>query len=64
MTRRRIGLAMAILGFLLLILNAVDYVMGWNKVSPGFTAIAIMLVVIGVGLVRRTEDGQQEEKKP
>jgi len=60
--RRIIGLTSAILGMGLLILIAADYVMKLNHGTSGIMAIAIMLVVVGLGLTRRTK-GERVERK-
>jgi hypothetical protein len=37
-------------GFLLIVLNAVDYLWGYNRVSPTSTLLGLILVVIGTYL--------------
>lgn len=59
-SRRTTGLTLAILGLVFLILNALDYVMGWNQMSSAFTAIGIMLCLVGAGLARCPQDTQKQ----
>ncbi len=53
-TKRIAGLVMAIVGLALLVLNAADYVLGWDEVSSPMPLIGIIFVVVGVGLWRVT----------
>lgn len=43
---------MASLGFVLLVLNAADYLFSWNQLGAWLVAVGLMLVVIGAGLAR------------
>lgn len=51
-TKRMLGLALAILGLAVLILNAADYLLRWNRISAGLAAIGLMLVFVGASLAR------------
>ena len=57
------GLIMVISGIALLMVNALDYVMHWNQLDSSISAIGLMLVVIGGGLLRRTKEGLQGQIK-
>ena len=46
------GRMMVIVGFVMLVLNAADYLFGWNQFGPWFVAVGIMFVAIGAGRVR------------
>lgn len=46
------GRAMVIVGFVTLVLNAADYLFGWNQFGPWFVAVGLILVAIGTGLPR------------
>ena len=59
-TRRLTGLTLAVVGMLLLLLNAADYIFGWNQISSAISAIGLMLTVIGAGIARRPKDSQQK----
>lgn len=48
-TRQIVGIILIIAGMSLLILNALDYVLGWNQISSAISAIGLMLVIFGVG---------------
>ena len=63
MTKRTVGLTMAIVGLVLLILNALDYLLGWNQISSAFTPISVMLALIGAGLARYPKKDQQKLEK-
>jgi predicted membrane protein len=41
------GYIMAIVGFVLIVINALSYILGWELKSPAFTIIGLVLVVIG-----------------
>ena len=47
------GLILAILGFLLILLNAIDYLANWQSVPSGLTIIGLMLVVVGIALEKK-----------
>jgi protein-S-isoprenylcysteine O-methyltransferase Ste14 len=51
--QRMIGLVLAAVGMLLLVLNAIDYLLGWNQIGSWMSAIGMMLAVIGAGLAHR-----------
>lgn len=44
------GRVMVSVGFVMLVLNAADYLFGWNQFDPWFVAIGLILVAIGTGL--------------
>ncbi|MBK9941569.1 MAG: hypothetical protein IPP13_08120 [Kouleothrix sp.] len=46
------GRMMVIVGFVMLVLNAADYLFDWNQFGPWFVAVGIMFVAIGAGRVR------------
>jgi hypothetical protein len=46
---------MGVAGVLLLLLNALDYVLGWNNFHSAFGVIGIVLAAGGAALVRRSE---------
>lgn len=52
--KRAFGRTLAILGMSLPILNAVDYVIGWNQISSAVSAIGLMLAVIGAVTIRHS----------
>ncbi len=39
---------MAIIGFILLIFNALSYLLGWESRNSAFTVLGIVFVVIGM----------------
>ena len=47
-TRRRLSIAVAVIGFIILVINAADYLTGYNALSGGNTAIGLMLVIMGM----------------
>jgi len=49
-TNNIVGIILIIIGMVMLVLNALDYVLGWNKISSAISAIGLMLVVIGAGI--------------
>lgn len=46
------GRAMVIVGFVMLVLNAADYLFGWNQLGPWFVAVGLIFVAIGTGIAR------------
>lgn len=51
------GIALGVLGLLLLIVNALDYLFNWNQVSAVVTAVGIGLTIAGALMVRRARTG-------
>lgn len=49
-TRQIVGIILIIIGMVMLVLNALDYVLGWNKISSAISAIGLMLVIFGAGI--------------
>lgn len=62
--KHAIGLLMSIMGLIVLIVNALDYLLQWNQFSGAWTAIGLVLVVIGGGLVRNNRNDKPEQPKP
>lgn len=48
-----IGVTLAVIGGALLVLNAVDYLAGWDRTGSAIAASGLMLAMIGAGLARR-----------
>jgi hypothetical protein len=57
-SNRFTGLTLVIIGMLLLLLNAADYIFGWNQISSAILATGLIFVVIGAGFVKRSKDTQ------
>jgi hypothetical protein len=47
------GYIMAGSGFLLLLINALSYLLGWDIKNPGFTVLGIIFVFTGLKVARR-----------
>ncbi len=45
---KKIGMAMVVLGFLLIVANAIDYLAALNTIHAGTSIIGIALVVVGI----------------
>ena len=41
------GYVMACIGFVMILINAVSYLLDWDLKSPAFTILGLVLVVIG-----------------
>lgn len=51
--KHRLGLALVAIGFILIVLNAADYIVGWNAVSPSTGGFGIILVMLGIVFGKR-----------
>ena len=49
----KLGLILAILGFFLILLNAIDYLANWQNVPSSLTVIGLMFVVVGIALEKK-----------
>ena len=47
-TRYSLARALAAIGFILIVLNAADYLLGWNAIDSSTTIFGLMFVVIGM----------------
>jgi membrane protein implicated in regulation of membrane protease activity len=48
------GYIMAIAGFVMILINALSYLLGWAWKSPAFTILGLVLIVIGAKTARKT----------
>jgi len=48
------GYIMAVVGFVMILINALSYLLGWNLKSPAFTILGLVLIVIGAKTARKT----------
>lgn len=55
-SNRTTGIVMGVVGLLLLLLNALNYLLGWNSIDSSIGIIGIMLVVIGAGMVKSSRE--------
>lgn len=46
------GYIMAIIGFILLLYNALSYLLGWESRNPAFTVLGLIFVVVGLKRIR------------
>ncbi|MDD1701011.1 MAG: hypothetical protein LUQ04_09505 [Methanoregula sp.] len=46
------GYIMAGAGFVMILINAVSYLLGWDLKSPAFTILGLVLIVIGARTAR------------
>ena len=53
-SQQRAGLGMAIVGFVMLLINALSYLLNWDLKSPAFTVLGLVFVVIGAGTARKS----------
>jgi hypothetical protein len=51
--KRYVPVLVAVLGFVLLVINAVDYLGGFNQLSGGNTIIGLMLVIMGMYMSKK-----------
>ena len=45
---------MAVVGFVMILINALSYFLGWTWKSPVFTILGLVLIVIGAKTARKT----------
>jgi membrane protein implicated in regulation of membrane protease activity len=48
------GYIMAGVGFVMILINALSYLLGWDLKSPAFTILGLVLIVIGARTARKT----------
>ena len=48
------GYIMVVVGFVMILINALSYLLGWNLKSPAFTILGLVLIVIGAKTARKT----------
>jgi hypothetical protein len=56
-TRQVSGYVMAGIGFTMLLVNALAYLLGWDSATPAFTVIGLVFVVIGLKTVKGSGPG-------
>ena len=47
------GYIMAAVGFVMILMNALSYLFGWDLKSPAFTILGLVLIVIGTKTARK-----------
>jgi membrane protein implicated in regulation of membrane protease activity len=47
------GYIMAAVGFIMILMNALSYLLGWDLKSPAFTILGLVLIVIGAKTARK-----------
>jgi dipeptide/tripeptide permease len=62
-SRQSLGIGIALLGFIVIVLVACDYLLNWNTLNNSLIIIGLMLGVIGIGLARRKGKTQGERKE-
>lgn len=53
--KRISGYVMAILGFLMILYNAINYIFDLDMKNPAFIVMGIVFVVIGMGIVKNNK---------
>jgi hypothetical protein len=48
------GYFMASIGFVMILMNAFSYLLGWSWKSPAFTILGLVLIVIGAKTAKKT----------
>jgi membrane protein implicated in regulation of membrane protease activity len=48
------GYIMAVVGVVMILINALSYLFGWTWKSPAFTILGLVLIVIGAKTARKT----------
>jgi len=47
------GYIIAAVGFVMILMNALSYLLGWDLKSPSFTILGLVLIVIGAKAARK-----------
>jgi hypothetical protein len=47
------GYIMAAVGFVMILMNALSYLFGWDQKSPAFTILGLVLIVTGAKTARK-----------
>jgi membrane protein implicated in regulation of membrane protease activity len=50
------GYIMATVGFVMILMNALSYLFGWDLKSPAFTILGLVLIVIGTKTARKISE--------
>ena len=48
------GYIMAGVGFVMILINALSYLLGWDLKSPAFTILGLVLIVIGAKTAKKS----------
>jgi membrane protein implicated in regulation of membrane protease activity len=48
------GYIMAFVGFVMILMNALSYLLGWDLKSPAFTIVGLVLIVIGARTAKKS----------
>jgi membrane protein implicated in regulation of membrane protease activity len=48
------GYIMAIVGFVMILINALSYLISWSWKSPAFTILGLVLIVVGAKTAKKT----------
>jgi dipeptide/tripeptide permease len=52
------GYVMVIIGFFLILYNALNYIFGWNEGSTPLFVIGIVFLVVGMGIVKKSRQNK------
>ena len=55
MNKKISGYIMAVTGFIMLLINAVSYIFGFDFKHPALTVMGLVFVVVGGGMIRKTD---------
>lgn len=49
------GYLTAIIGFIMILFSALNYILGWNLQTASFSVVGIVCTVIGMGIVKKAK---------
>lgn len=52
--RKIVGYIMALIGFVMILISALNYILGWNMQTSTYSIIGIVFVTIGIGTVKKS----------
>ncbi len=47
------GYVMAGVGFMMIVINALDYILGWETIHPAFGVVGLVFVAVGLKTARK-----------
>jgi hypothetical protein len=49
------GIIITVIGFIMILISALNYIFKWEMMTTAYTAIGIVNIAIGAGLIKRSK---------